>query len=331
MALKYFISRFNELYRSFLDKEGSGNAFTKLWVFVDYMFALFFWGASLKDYFAYGFVNLRCRGRRDYVTYRKYHRIMHICNDPKGIGIFRDKSEFNRVFGEYLGREHIDFSTTTQEEFRAFFNKYKEVFIKEVLGFRGIGIKVYSSSEYKAEDLYDKLKSESSVRYLVENRLAEHPALAEFHPASVNTIRVVTLYDRKHDKVHIMNARVRFGNHGNPVDNFHYGGIAANIELDSGIVDTVGFDVNDVEYVSHPMTGKQIIGFQIPNWSECKSFVERCARVVKNVGYVGWDVVPLANGSFVLIEGNDNADHDLQQMHLHGLWPEYKKVLREMK
>ena len=39
----------------------------------------------------------------------------------------------------------------------------------------------------------------------------------------------------------------------------------------------------------------------------------------------------LPDGDFALIEANDNADHDGQQIHYKGMWPEYKKLLKQLK
>ena len=327
MTIKRFFDRFNQLYSTYIAKDGRQNPFAKVWYLTDYFFSYIFQGASLNDYFAYCFYKLRPCGRREYITYRRYHRIMSICNDPGDIKYFRDKSEFNRVFKACLGRENIDLNLATPEEFRAFFEMYKEIFVKEVRGFRGNSVKLYSLKDVNPDKLYADLKSESGRHYVAENRLREHPALSAFHPASINTLRLVTVYDDKKDQVHIMSARIRIGNKGNYVDNFHFEGIGANIDIDSGIICSVGYNARDEEFLVHPMTGKQIMGFQVPDWQECKAFVEQCARVVKTVRYVGWDVVPQENGGFALIEGNDNADHDFQQMHYHGMWPEYKELL----
>ena len=79
------------------------------------------------------------------------------------------------------------------------------------------------------------------------------------------------------------------------------------------------------------MSGKRIVGFQIPFWQECKAFIERVARVTPQIRYVGWDVVVLPDGGFSLIEANDNADHDGQQIHNRGMWKEYRALIKELK
>ena len=128
-----------------------------------------------------------------------------------------------------------------------------------------------------------------------------------------------------------MNARIRIGNKQNNVDNFHYDGIGANIDIATGVITSLGYDTHNRTYVSHPITGKQIIGLQIPKWQECIQYIEKAVRHIPTIRYIGWDLVIQENGTLCLIEANDNADHDFQQLHNKGLWKEYKQLLCKIK
>ena len=216
----------------------------------------------------------------------------------------------------------------TEEQFVGFVEEHKEVFVKEVRGFRGKSVWFYQSCEIDAKALCRQLKEDQDRHYIVESKLIQCEALSSFHPASVNSIRIVTVYDNDADVVHLMFAKIRIGNNGAHLDNTHAGGISGNIDLETGVINTPGYGVLDKkEYIYHPITGKQIIGAKIPYWEECKKFVEEVARVTPEIRYVGWDIVILPDGDFALIEANDNADHDGQQIHYKGMWPEYKKLL----
>ena len=93
-------------------------------------------------------------------------------------------------------------------------------------------------------------------------------------------------------------------------------------------MDTIGYDAHNNTYIVHPITGKQIIGARIPYWEECKTFVKGAARHIPSVRYIGWDIVIQSGGRFLLIEGNDNADHDFQQLHNRGLWKQYQAIIK---
>ena len=327
--LKKLLERFDLMMLTYV---GTSTSYRKSLYVIDYLFAYIFYGASISDYFAYGFYKLRRSGRNEYITYRRYHKIQNICNShSEDREICRNKVNFNNRFNDFLGRDWIDISKSTYEEFECFIFNHEVIFIKEITGFRGVGTKKYMASEIKdIHNFYDTLKSDVNARYIAEEKISQNRELSEFHPWSVNTIRIVTVYDNNNDTVYFMNARLRMGNKKNHVDNFHFDGIGANINLSTGIIDTIGYDVHNTTYTHHPETGKQIIGFQIPFWTQCLQFAEMAARSLPEVRYVGWDIVIKDDGNFILIEANDNADHDFQQLHNKGLWREYKQILKQI-
>jgi len=327
--ISFVLKRFVSQYNTYIDDRT--NIIKISCYFVDYIFAYLFYGASVNDYFAFGFYKMRPNGRNEYITYKRYHKILSVCNSSNHIKFFRDKSLFNERYAKYLHRSTIDLNKVSEDEFASFLNVHKEVFIKEVMGFRGKSVFYYNSKEVNAHSLYAQLKSEEGKHFIVESKLVQHEALASFHPDSVNTIRVVTVYDNKKDQLHFMFAKIRMGSNGAHLDNTHAGGISGNIDIETGVIITPGYSVLDKDgFIFHPTTGKQIVGFRIPYWQECKRFIEEVARVTPEIRYVGWDVVLMEDGEFALIEANDNADHDGQQIRYKGLWKEYKSLLKQL-
>ena len=328
MNLKRLCGRFREMRTVYVGTDVS--FFGKFFYVLDYIVAFIVHGASISDYFAYGFYKLRYNGRKEYITYRRYHIIQDKCNLSSDRCLCRDKNKFNELFKDFLGRDWIDVNNTTEERFISFCNQYPVVFIKEINGYRGIGTRKIETKKQDVRKIYINLISDKRAHYIVEEQISQIQDLAEFHPWSINTIRIVTLYDTVKDTVHIMSARLRIGNKKNSVDNFHFYGIGANINIETGLIDSVGYDEYNKTYLVHPITKKQIIGFQMPYWNECKDFAVNVAKRIPTVRYIGWDIVMQENGHFVLIEGNDNADHDFQQLHYMGLWKQYKSVLKYM-
>lgn len=328
MNIKYLIERFEQRKEVFV---GKTSWFRSLVYGIDYLFSYLIQGASVNDYFAYGFYKLRLNGRNEFITYRRYHKMMRIANQASSIHLCRNKADFNRHFSDFLGREWLDLSEASEEEIRLFVERHDVIFVKEVFGFRGSSVKRFDCSDKQLPNILIQMKNEKDAHYIIEEKITEHDELLSFHPSSVNTIRVVTLYDSKNDVIHIMNARIRIGNNNNVVDNFHYNGIGANIDVETGIISGVGYDTQNKTYLCHPVTGKQIIGFQVPQWKDCLEFVKSAVRKLPTVRYVGWDIVLKNDNTFCLIEANDNADHDFQQMYNRGLWKDYKKLLRNLK
>ena len=104
--------------------------------------------------------------------------------------------------------------------------------------------------------------------------------------------------------------------------------INLDIDISTGVVNSMGCDSNNRMYVYHPLTKKQIIGFKIPYWKECLCYIDSVARLLPTVRYVGWDIVIKQDGSFLLIEANDNADYDFSQIFGGGLWKQYKSIIK---
>ena len=328
MQFKYLKNRFNEMMNRYV---GYGiPCFKKMLLLLDFIYSYIIYGASISDYFTFAFYKLNHEGRKEYITYRKYLKIQKCCNDSSKIEICRNKALFNRYFSDYIGRQWLDINECTYEEFSLFIQNHPVIFAKEVNGFRGIGVSRVDMSKEEPEKFYARLRMDKELHYIIEEEISQSPILNQFHPWSINTIRIVTLYDDKNDVVHVMKARIRIGNNMNNVDNLHYNGIGANIDISSGIIDSVGRDSNNNKYICHPITGTQIVGFKIPYWLECVEYAKAAAKAIPQVRYIGWDIVIRDNGSFLLIEANDNADHDFQQIFNGGLWYQYKSILERL-
>lgn len=326
MTFKEFFLRFRDVERIYVSPNIS--LLRHSFYLIDWFFSYLIHGASISDYFAYGFYKMKNNGRREYVTYGRHKRIQKICNNEKYINIFRNKILFNNYFSGMIGREWLDVDIIDEYHFRKFFEQHSFVFVKDINGYCGKGVFKYESLKCDIPVLYRSFKYDKHSHFILEEPISQVLELSDFHPWSINTIRIVTLFDDINDKVHIMAARFRIGNEYNSIDNFHAHGLCANIDVDTGIINSSGYDKLGHKYVLHPITQKQIVGFKIPYWNECKDFVSLIARIIPEVRYVGWDIVIQDNGQFSLIEGNDNADHDIQQMFAPGLWKQYKSIIK---
>ena len=212
MNPKYLIDRFKQMKHDYI---GETSRWKTIWYGVDYLFSLLIYGASISDYFAYGFYKLRPSGRNEYITFRRFHQIMRIANKKADIHICRNKIDFNNHFASLLGRQWIDLKSAKKEDLKKFIDKNPIFFVKDILGFRGDGVKRIDSTEIFTSAFIDNLLTQRDAHYILEEPLSEIESIQAFHPWSINTIRIVTLYDSKKDIVHIMNAMIRFGNKKN--------------------------------------------------------------------------------------------------------------------
>lgn len=150
--------------------------------------------------------------------------------------------------------------------------------------------------------------------------------MAEFHPQSVNTVRIPTFKTK--DGIKIMYPFMRTGCGDSFVDNAGSGGVLAVIDPTTGKT-IAACDENGNDYEVHPDSGKQIVGFTIPQWEEAVSMAKELAMVLPDVKYTGWDLA-LTNKGWVMVEGN-NRGQFLWQYALHrGCRSEFEAIYNQM-
>ena len=130
MTITQFKKRFYEMMHTYVGEKVPN--YKVCFYFIDYIISLLLDGASISDYFAYGFYKQRRNGRNEYITKKRYHRIQNICNPLKiDREICRNKVKFNNRFNTFLGRDWLDVSNSCFEDFYSFIQKHEIVFIKE--------------------------------------------------------------------------------------------------------------------------------------------------------------------------------------------------------
>lgn len=155
----------------------------------------------------------------------------------------------------------------------------------------------------------------SAERYLIQQRLFPHPELADLSADILTTIRMVTIRDED-GNFEATHAVYRMPNRPDAkVDNFHAGGLAAKIDIETGELgpaSDIGLLPNSAWFANHPISGAPIAGRRIPFWQEALDLARRAHRVVPGQTVVGWDIAILEDGP-VVIEGNSGADLDIIQ------------------
>lgn len=135
--------------------------------------------------------------------------------------------------------------------------------------------------------------------------------MASLNPSSVNTIRVYSVVFES--EVFITGATLRIGNGDKPIDNYSAGGLAAEVDIETGLVISPVVSQFGEKYGIHPNTGTPVIGFRIPGWETVKAFVKKAHSKIGELRYIGWDVVVCNDGEIKLIEANTCAGVALQQ------------------
>lgn len=150
-----------------------------------------------------------------------------------------------------------------------------------------------------------ELESRLDDRYLLQNRIVQHELMSQLHPASVNTIRLITFANAS--SVDLFAAALRIGTHGNSVDNWAAGGLIVGIDPQRGELRGEGFYKPGYggRTRRHPDSCIDFQGYQLPYFFEAVQLVSRLHGHLQDIHSIGWDVAITPQGP-TIIEGNDD-------------------------
>lgn len=256
---------------------------------------------GFQDYIDYDFAILTKAERDTYMTHPVSNQISQKYDHPDFRHLFHDKAEFNERFDALLKREWMMIVEGNADELREFTERQGTIVVKETHGQAGTGVHRYHAADVTDWNAFHaELLGKSQV--LVEEVIRQHADLAAVCPGTVNTTRVTAFFDG--EKTHILAMAQKFGR-GAVSDQMSFGGFYTMLD-ENGHAVGAGYDSHGHVHVTHPDSGFPIADFQLPMIDEVKAFVDRAARVVPQVQYVGWDIVVTPEGP-VLVEGNWGA------------------------
>ncbi|MBR4081120.1 MAG: hypothetical protein IKK21_04990 [Clostridia bacterium] len=307
-------------------KQRSGKS--RLWLLCDMIRCGFKYNAGYMDYKIAAMYNLNDEQRKTVITRGLSNTIVRRMNDQAYWHHFDDKTQFNALFSEWIPRRWMLIDENTTPDQLAAMMDLPQLIGKPLEGSSGQGILRFTPEDWQSGPVvFLQLLRDKNIGIL-EEMVVQHPVMASLCPTSVNTCRIATLLGDKQQG--IVYAFLRIGN-GKVVDNVDCGGMAARIDLESGMLKTVGADKAGNTFDKHPMTGTPIVGFTIPYWEEAKQMCLDAAQKVPQMRFVAWDVAITENGP-TFIEGNSFPSHAVPQFAAHypdgiGIMTEFRKFI----
>ncbi len=304
------------------------------------------YGSIEWHYFSYG---LDIKGLRDTVDYLDDNWFMWksfimncVLADQDKTCILRDKGLFSDCLSAW-GFPSPDVVGTMDgnESDRTILNQILETpgdyFIKPTDGQCGqhiiklavsdSGIQVNNTSTTKDDALASILSRLKGHNSLVQKKVEQHPDLNRIYPHSINTIRLVTILDRKRNEIIPFSAVLRVGANGNIVDNWAAGGLAIGVDIETGQLNEYGFYKHGkgTKTLRHPETDFLFKGFTIPYFQEAVSQAVKLHRHLLPLYVIGWDIAVTPTG-ILFIEGNDNLEISINQETNGGLKKAFLKL-----
>lgn len=284
---------------------------SKIFLLLDILISSLYHGSSFHEYFYYRFYEKKKSARMTYATMGFMYEFQRRFNPPAARYLLADKRFFFQTYSQFIGREWISLQKLKIEEFKAFLQNKNKVVLKNSLCGGGKSVKVYDLKSYGPVELICEAKKYNFD--IAEAFIYQHPALQDLSPNSLNTIRIVTqITDNL--TVDVIGAILRMGVLKD-TDNLSSGGIACKIDIDKGQIcsNAISFDISLPLLSAHPVSGIDLIGFQVPFWKEIIGICRKAALVNIDNKSIGWDVAVTSKGP-ILLEGNHDWGARLWQI-----------------
>lgn len=210
--------------------------------------------------------------------------------------------------------QHMDYRKAIRDIFHQK-NPGKLIF-KPLRGHGGIGIfvvwnednTIFANQNDEVIPLADLRLKDS---YIIQEVIRQNRMIDAISPASLNTVRVVTMYT-KNDDAMVVSSSMRFSTGNSVVDNWSSGGVAVGVDHRMGALKEIAYDKLGNKYMQHPLTNIRFSGIQVPFWKE---IIECALKVQREFPYyklLGTDIAVMDDGP-VLIEINADADLVFQE------------------
>lgn len=305
--LGYYFKQLNwTKFRQFVNYAHQHTCHSKLFLWLDSILTVYQFNIGLIDYFYFRFFEKNKTERAKWVgTGYKYEYDL-IMNPKSERHILQNKLHFFDAFSPFIKHamcrleDIIAHNDTAQKVLQ---NPSGKIAIKDALGQCGWNVEVIKANKMNKKALISHMEKKGFN--MVEEFIVQHKDLNKLSPSGLNTVRLITQINQ-HGEIDFIGPTLRI-TVSSSVDNMAMGNIAAPIDLSTGRVFKGGAyqDITKKREEKHPITGVQIIGFQVPYWAEVLRLCKEAALHNKKNKSIGWDVA-ITNSGPSLLEGNHN-------------------------
>ncbi len=298
------------------------------------------YGAITDEFFYYSFAEKTSEEIRRYITTREKLIYVKHLDSKDDLYILNDKYETYKKLPLYFMRDVICIHNGDDYPvFRRFVEAHPEFVVKpknlgRARGVHYASVKGLSEEQIRlffadllSEGMENGRKYKESIddSVVLEELIEEVPKMAQFHPGSVNALRITTVLVG--DKVHVWRPWIKTGRGDNFVTAAFVGSPCAGIDAETGKIVTHGRTENGELFEKHPDTGVPFVGFQIPQWDELTAMVKEMALQMPTLRYIGWDMV-LSKRGWCVMEANDKAEFVQQLIWQEPMKEEFESLIQ---
>ncbi|MEM6759252.1 MAG: sugar-transfer associated ATP-grasp domain-containing protein [Pseudomonadota bacterium] len=175
-------------------------------------------------------------------------------------------------------------------------------------------VQIANGTSRSVIEFADEVMTRYPGGFLLQSAIEPHPQMADIAGPAVGCVRVVTVNDGTGPEVAYTCWKLPAPQAMS--DNFWQdGSLLAALDKDTGTVQRVtkgmGLAMSDV--TKHPVSNRDIVGFQVPHWDATLQLARDTHAVFPEFGVCGFDIAIASDGPKIL-ECNDNPSHNLYQI-----------------
>jgi len=305
LYLGYYLKHLNrQQFQKFLTYTTRETGISKVGLIKDMLSSIFIYNISILEYFQFRFFEKPADERRLWAGTGHMYEYQLKMNPKDKRDILDDKTLFYKYYGEFFVHSVADRKDLEEKPGVAsgiLSNPSGNIVLKVSDGKCGADVEIREAADFTPEKLIRYMKENNFG--IVEEFITQHSKINHLSPSAVNTIRIFTELDESGEP-RILGCRLRISVNS-PVDNMAAGNLAAPIDEKTGVVNgsAVYSDITKPPVDIHPVTGVEIVGFQIPMWEQIMEMVKIAAKKHPQNRSIGWDVIVTEKGPG-LIEGN---------------------------
>lgn len=298
-------------------------------------------GANVDEEFYYGFYHKTVAEKEEYmVDNMRSVYVEHLDTGDKTelIRQMENKYLLYKRLESYYKRDVIELvGKSDYGVFAEFVKKHYSFVVKPADWSSGIGIHKVSMDQYDNDPriAFNSILNEGAdikknhtrrdSNMVLEELIQQDESMSVLHRGSVNAIRA-TAVRGKDGNIHIFHPWIKVGMNGKFVASAAQDGFAAEVDVNTGVVITDGYQEDGHVFEVQPNTGVRIKGFQIPRWNEMLAMVDELMEQLPEYGYVGWDLV-LTKDGWVVMEGNYSGNFSFQMINGRGFKSEFEELI----
>ena len=163
--------------------------------------------------------------------------------------------------------------------------------------------------------------------YVVQKKIQQCDFTAQFNPASINTVRMMTLRCPWSGEIVVCRSMMRIGVSDAVVDNMMKGGLCVCVG-DCGQLGRYAYDYDGKRFECHPVSRLTFKGLEHPGYAKMVEMAKRIHAKIMDFNLLSFDLVQRQDGSICVVEINATSQGITQlQYDFGGLFGEHTERL----